>query len=214
VNTLIICSACLLLVWLLYAERKTLVRSVIISKTALSSLFIFAAVVQPHADPAYYHYLLAGLLLCLAGDVLLALPQNLFLFGLVSFLFGHIFYIIAFFYAARSGNWTYWGALITGTVSVSAFFWLRPHLGRMTAPVLLYILVITAMMCGAWSILGDDGIPIKGKAAIFVGATSFYFSDIFVARDRFLKKEFINRLAGLPLYYVGQFLLAFSAGLV
>ncbi|TFG38533.1 MAG: hypothetical protein E4H39_00070 [Syntrophobacterales bacterium] len=49
---------------------------------------------------------------------------------------------------------------------------------------------------------------------IFVGALCFYFSDIFVARDRFFRKEFLNRLIGLPLYYLGQFLLAFSVGLI
>ncbi len=45
-------------------------------------------------------------------------------------------------------------------------------------------------------------------------ALSFYVSDVFVARDRFLKEEFINRLVGLPMYYAGQFLLAFSVGLL
>ncbi|MBW2297136.1 MAG: lysoplasmalogenase, partial [Deltaproteobacteria bacterium] len=44
------------------------------------------------------------------------------------------------------------------------------------------------------------------------GALSFYVSDLFVARDRFLKNESLNRLLGLPLYYGGQFLLAFSVG--
>jgi hypothetical protein len=48
----------------------------------------------------------------------------------------------------------------------------------------------------------------------FLGAVSFYFSDVFVARDRFLKKEFLNRLTGLPMYYAGQFFLAFSVGLL
>jgi len=43
---------------------------------------------------------------------------------------------------------------------------------------------------------------------------SFYISDLFVARDRFFKTEFSNRLLGLPLYYAGQFLLAFSVGLI
>jgi hypothetical protein len=64
---------------------------------------------------------------------------------------------------------------------------------------------------------------LKGKLAtkailsclfIFSGAASFYISDLFVARDRFLKMEFKNRLLGLPLYYFGQFLLAFSVGAV
>jgi hypothetical protein len=48
--------------------------------------------------------------------------------------------------------------------------------------------------------------------AAFGGALGFYVSDIFVARQRFLKTDFVNRLIGLPLYYGGQFLLAFSTG--
>jgi hypothetical protein len=39
-------------------------------------------------------------------------------------------------------------------------------------------------------------------------------SDIFVARQRFVTKAFVNRSAGLPLYYAGQFMIAFSTGLV
>jgi len=38
----------------------------------------------------------------------------------------------------------------------------------------------------------------------------FYLSDLFVARNQFMKKAYINRLVGLPLYFIGQFLLAFS----
>lgn len=49
---------------------------------------------------------------------------------------------------------------------------------------------------------------------VFGGALLFYLSDIFVARDRFLKTSFLNRLVGLPIYYAGQFLLAFSVGLL
>jgi uncharacterized membrane protein YhhN len=46
----------------------------------------------------------------------------------------------------------------------------------------------------------------------FAGAMGFYFSDLFVARERFLKKSFVNKMIGLPLYFIGQFLLAFSVG--
>jgi hypothetical protein len=46
------------------------------------------------------------------------------------------------------------------------------------------------------------------------GALSFYVSDVFVARQRFVKSAFLNRLIGLPLYYGGQFMLAFSVGLI
>jgi uncharacterized membrane protein YhhN len=84
----------------------------------------------------------------------------------------------------------------------------------MNGPVLLYIIVITAMLSGAWSILGDSSLTLTGRVMIFGGAVLFYFSDIFVARDRFLKNGFLNRLVGLPMYYAGQFLLAFSVGVL
>jgi uncharacterized membrane protein YhhN len=68
------------------------------------------------------------------------------------------------------------------------------------------------MFVGAWSIAGAGELKPAGRMAAFVGALSFFVSDIFVARQRFLKAEFVNRLIGLPLYYGGQFLLAFSIG--
>jgi uncharacterized membrane protein YhhN len=70
------------------------------------------------------------------------------------------------------------------------------------------------MLSGAWSVLGDSNLTRPGRIMVFAGALSFYFSDVFVARDRFLKEEFLNRLMGLPMYYTGQFLLAFSVGLL
>lgn len=84
----------------------------------------------------------------------------------------------------------------------------------MNVPVLLYVVVITIMVSGAWSVLGDTKLTGLGRMMVFIGAFSFYFSDLFVARDRFLKREFLNRSIGLPLYYAGQFLLAFSVGLL
>jgi len=84
----------------------------------------------------------------------------------------------------------------------------------MLIPVSAYIAVITVMLVGAWTVLGDDGVKFSGRLLVFIGAVSFYISDLFVARDRFLKTEFTNRFLGLPLYYFGQFLLAFSVGFV
>ena len=59
---------------------------------------------------------------------------------------------------------------------------------------------------------GAPGFNLTGRIMVFSGAVAFYFSDVFVARDRFMKEEFVNRLVGLPTYYVGQFLIAFSLG--
>ena len=68
--------------------------------------------------------------------------------------------------------------------------------------------------CGSMTVVGDQTLNSSGRLLVFFGAASFYFSDLFVARDRFVKTEFANRLLGLPMYYLGQFLLAFSVGTV
>ena len=41
-------------------------------------------------------WILFGLIFCLGGDVFLMLPERFFLPGLISFLLGHIFYIVGF----------------------------------------------------------------------------------------------------------------------
>jgi len=143
--------------------------------------------------------------------VFLALPQErMFLFGLVSFLLGHVCYVVCFFYVADLNPWTWGGSAIGLAISGLVFFWLRPHLGSMLVPVIAYIIVITAMVIGAFTVLGDTALHSTGRLMVLFGAVSFYISDLFVARDRFLKTEFANRILGLPLYYAGQFLLAFS----
>jgi len=103
---------------------------------------------------------------------------------------------------------------ISAMASGGVFLWLRPHLGPMRIPVIFYILVITAMVAGACSVLAASGLALSGRILVFSGALGFYVSDVFVARQRFLKTEFLNRLIGLPLYYSGQFMLAFSVGVL
>jgi uncharacterized membrane protein YhhN len=212
-NILIIVLAVILLTGLLYFEKKGDQRGKLPTKSILSCLFILTAVIQTHPMPGYYHLLLIGLIFCLGGDVFLALPQEkMFLSGLVSFLLGHVFYVLCFFYAAAISQWTWIGCLVGVLVSSLVFVWLRPHLGSMLVPVIAYIVVISVMVIGAWTVLGDSRLNFVGRLLVFIGAVSFYLSDLFVARDRFLKTEFANRLIGLPLYYVGQYLLAFSVG--
>ena len=214
-NVLIIVLAAVLLVGLLYFEKNVDRKGKLPTKTALSCLFISPALVQPHPIPGYYYLLLIGLIFCLGGDVFLALPQErMFLCGLVSFLLGHVLYVVGFFYVADVSYWTGIGCLAGLLVSGLVFGWLRPHLGSMLIPVIAYIVVITMMVVGAWTVLGDTRLSGFGRLLVFSGAVSFSLSDLFVARDRFFKSEFANRLIGLPMYYGGQFLLAFSVGLL
>ena len=215
VNSLIVAVAAILLIGLLFFEKEENTKGLLPVKAALSSLFILTSIVQSHPIPAFYRLVLVGLLLCLGGDIFLALQwKRMFFYGLICFLLGHILYIIGFFYTARISHWTWIGLVTVLVISLRVYVWLGPHLGAMKGPVLLYVIVITVMACGAWSVLGSPHLALTGRIMVFVGALSFYFSDVFVARDRFIKKEFLNRMMGLTLYYAGQFLLAFSVGLV
>jgi uncharacterized membrane protein YhhN len=214
-NFIIILLAILLLSGLLFFEKKENRQGLVPTKTVLSALFIAAAWVQPQPLQAYAGFVIMGLICCLAGDVFLALPQEkMFLFGLVSFLIGHVFYGIAFILVSDLNRLSWVGLVLVLICGGGVYRWLKPHLGSMKLPVICYIVVISAMLCGAWSILGMPRLALSGRLLVFAGAVSFYVSDILVARDRFLKAEFFNRLVGLPLYYAGQFSIAFSVGVL
>jgi uncharacterized membrane protein YhhN len=214
-NVFIILLSIIFLLGLLYYEKKKDRLPLLITKSILSLLFIMSAFLQPHSVPAYYHYLFVGLIFCLIGDVCLASPQEkAFKAGLIAFLIGHVFYVLSFSSLIPISYWISSGLFITFGISALIFFWLRPHLKSMLIPVLLYILVITIMASGAWAVFWKSSYQFSGRALILVGSFCFYFSDVFVARNKFIKEEYQNRLLGLPLYYVGQFLLAFSVGLL
>ena len=147
------------------------------------------------------------------GDVFLALLQkSAFMLGLISFLGGHVMYVLAFLPLVFNGIFLWGGILVFLIISVYVFFWLNPHLGTMRGPVLIYIIVITAMVsCGA-GVFGNFDIRLPGRLMIFAGAILFYLSDVFVARDRFVKKEYFNRLVGLPTYYAGPVFVGLLTG--
>ncbi len=214
-NVIIIVLGFILLVGLLYYEKKEDRKPLLVVKTILSLLFVIAALLQLHPVPSYYYYLFAGLILCLVGDVCLALPQKrAFMAGLVAFLVGHVLYIFSFSSLTPIYDWISAWFLIILCLSALVFLWLRPHLKSMLVPVLLYIVVITVMASGAGAVFWKSSFQISGRVFILLGSLCFYFSDVFVARDKFVKEEYRNRLLGLPLYYTGQFLLAFSVGLL
>ena len=214
-NSAIILLAAGFLCGALYWENRGNVRGNLLHKTAASILFIVAAVIQPHPLQSYYVWILAGLVFCLGGDVFLAIPgKKTFLAGLVSFLFGHVLYVVALFEIISVGPWFWAGLLPVAAISAFTYCWLYPCLARMRWPVLAYLVVISVMLTAAWAVLGAEGLTITARLTVFVGALLFYVSDVFVARKRFLNPGFVNRVIGLPLYYAGQFLLAFSVGMM
>lgn len=207
--------AVLLLLGLLWAERGQRPASVLAMKAPLSALFVLTALLAPHGNSSYYFLVLAGLILGLVGDICLALKGEApFKAGLVAFLLGHVAYVIAFAGLTPPGGWFNPGFLAICVVSGLAFLWLRPSLGKMLAPVLAYVVVITLMLLAAEAAAFNTALPRAGAWLVFGGALVFYLSDLCVARDRFKKPGWDNRLVGLPLYYAGQFSIAWSVALL
>jgi uncharacterized membrane protein YhhN len=209
---LILALAGALLVGLVQAEKTGSPKRILLFKTPLSLLFIVAWTIEPAQHSSFGPLVLVALVFCLGGDVLLAFGSpKTFLFGLVSFLLGHIMYAVAFFTVGDIGPSMAAGTILLMASAVFTWRWLEPHLDDMTVPVLAYIVVISIMVCGAFGMVGDPTLPSAARACVFAGAILFYLSDLFVARQRFVVDAHVNRLVGLPLYYAAQFLLAFSA---
>jgi uncharacterized membrane protein YhhN len=184
----------------LVAERRGAPALRALGKLGASATFVALAVALG-THGRFRGAILAGLLLSAVGDgLLLSSRKSLFLGGLVAFLLAHVAYVVAFAAVSRPSASA---ALLVAAASGAALLWLWPHAGELRAPVAAYCLVIGAMV---WLALGVD------QPAIRAGALLFWVSDLAVARDRFVRPSFANRLVGLPLYFAAQLLIASAAG--
>lgn len=205
--------AILLLFTLLVSIKRQLSNTTLVTKSLLSVIFVLTALTTPHLNPAYSRLIVIGLVFCLAGDICLVFnSRKAFLAGLSVFLLGHLAYVGAFFSITDVNGWGMISLAVAGTISGTVYAWLKPHLGSMKGPVIAYVVTITVMVAGAGSVAGVSHFSATGRWLVAGGAIFFYLSDLFVARHQFVKDAFFNRAAGLPLYYLGQFFLAFSVG--
>lgn len=181
-------------------------------KLVAASSYIGAALSLGALDMDYGKVVLAAMVFCWIGDLLLVSTnkQSLFLAGLASFLLGHLVYIGAFAVRGISIPVLVLAAVVLSVVAWRVLAWLSPFLDqRMRKPVWLYIITITAMMAMAVSTFSAHGGLI-----LLVGAGLFVVSDLTVARNRFVAPGSVNRAWGLPMYFSAQLLLAASVALI
>ena len=181
-------------------------------KPLAAAAFVWLALSLDATSTAYGKWLLAALLLCLLGDLLL-MPDDErgFLAGLGAFLCGHLLFAIAFLHLPA-----HWPGLAISAVPVVILLvavrgWLLPYVnGDMRIPVILYMLVISAMLLCA-------GLTVRHPAGwlIIAGAWGFACSDLAVARRQFINPESPwNQVWGTPLYFLSQMVLASTVALV
>jgi uncharacterized membrane protein YhhN len=183
--------------WATWAERPDIRYA---TKPATLALLIGVAATLTPVDPTIRAWMVVGLVLSLAGDVFLMLPEKWFVAGLGSFLLGHIAYIVGLQLAPRSIGWTLVGVVVVLVAIATVGRRIVQSVGagdqrEMVGPVIAYLVVISAMVVSAFG---------TSAAWAIAGASLFYASDATLAWNRFIEQRRFGPLAVMVTYHLGQ----------
>jgi len=141
--------------------------------------------------------------------------------GLISFLLGHIFYIIGFgIPIPTSGDEMAAIIIAVFLLFLAGWVYIRLATGMqvlgkksMRIPVLFYTVVITVMLYSALMTLFNDHWNFYSSILVSVGAILFLVSDIMNAWVRFVKRFPNHRLWIMSTYHLAQLCIAVGAAL-
>lgn len=152
--------------------------------------------------------LIAGLLLCLVGDIaLLGGGNRAFVTGLCAFLIGHVAFVGGFYYAVLDFHWppAVWLIPVWGVVAGA---WLLPRAGRLRVPVIAYGTVLGLMVLAA--LQRQAFAPAAAQHAILAGAVLFLISDTVLAARKFVWAGALLQPLILSTYWLAIGLIAWS----
>ena len=179
------------------------------TKPAVMVLLIVAALLLRPASQGERALFVVALVLGLAGDVFLMLPDRFLIAGIAAFLLGHLAYVVGF----RFDGFNVAGLIIGLTIAaVTAGLLLRRILGALEQsgrtslryPVLAYAIVISLMTVSATA---------SGNLVAAAGGLLFFFSDVIFAWYRFVKPVRWGQPVNIVMYQTGQALLVLSLAL-
>jgi len=185
------------------------------AKPAVLAALTVAAAVLPLtstdlADRRWWF--VAALAASLVGDVLLMLPSDQFVPGLVAFLAGHILYIVGLLQPPSTGGFTFsTTGLVVAALGVAAVAavparlifasLIRTGQRELIGPVAIYLVAIGTMVVLATNV---------GVLAAAIGAALFLASDAILALQRFVRPMARGDLAVHVTYHLAQILLVLS----
>ncbi|MBK9180486.1 MAG: lysoplasmalogenase [Acidimicrobiales bacterium] len=184
--------------WVAVAARAQRVEYV--AKPAALALLLAVALTLDPVDPAVRAWFVVALVLSLTGDVFLMLPHDLFVFGLGSFLLGHVAYVVGFLVGGQELRWLVLGVAVVSAaamgVGTTVLRAVRrgPHPGLL-GPVVAYMVVISAMVATAFG---------SGIAVAAAGAVLFFGSDSLIALRRFVGVRGWMPVTIMVTYHLGQ----------
>lgn len=183
-----------------------------VTKVLLMPLLLAHVIAQPNRKFIGFNVLIAAILFCWAGDVLLMFTENnelFFLLGLAAFLIGHIFYMLTFNKMADKNSigkplqpLFY---LLPLLFAVSLLIVLFPNLGEMKIPVIAYATVISLMCMAAmrrW-----QKTDRQSFVTVLAGAVLFIFSDALIAINKFHTPFNMASLLIMITYIAAQYLI-------
>ncbi|MDX9665036.1 lysoplasmalogenase [Pseudomonas sp. P5_152] len=157
----------------------------------------------------YRRWVSLGLIFSLLGDVLLAWPGDLFVFGLGAFLVAHLAYLKAYLSDCRRlAPGPLLLALLVGALLLGIL--IAHGLGPLLIPVIVYGTAISAMLWRALARLGTD-VPKRSALLAAGGALAFVFSDSVIGIDRFAMPFAAAPYVIILSYWLGQWGIAASA---
>ncbi len=180
---LVIALAASLLDWFAVARKSE--RIEYLAKPLATAAFLATAASLDVAHEASRTWHLVALAFCILGDVFLMLPRDSFVPGLGSFAVAQVLFTVSFLSAGSESNRLLIGLLIAipmtaGLARRYVGALRRAERGDLVAPVIVYMIVISAMAVAA----------IAGGSAVAVaGAVVFMVSDSLIAETRFVKER-------------------------
>jgi uncharacterized membrane protein YhhN len=153
----------------------------------------------------------AGILLSLAGDILLMVSTDrFFLLGLVAFLLAHISYIIGFREVLTFTNM--WSLLLLVIIAINVSRLLRRFVRamrvkgehRLVLPVVIYGTVISLMLYAAMATMYEPLWKTTAAFLVSLGAFLFVASDGILAWNQFVSPLKNGRVWNIVLYHLGQ----------
>lgn len=205
--TLLAIPSALTHIWAEYQQPKRQQLIYIFKPLTVVFIIFIALISESTVSDTYKTLIIIGLVFCIFGDIFLMLPEKFFIYGLVSFLTGHLWYIAAFALEGEHPVNPLWLLPLLAYGAVMLYL-LWPHLGTMRGPVLFYMAVILAM---GWQAVNRwaEG-EMEGRLLAMIGALLFVFSDSVLALDRFRQPFRLARLLVLGTYFPAQWFIAMS----
>lgn len=164
---------------------------------------------------SYYFSMLPGFILCLLGDMFLAFEddkgeKNFFVYGLSSFLVGHIVFVWAFAKRAPLRFSDFIIPIVCVVITVLLTKMKYMNVGKMKTCVLIYSFFISMLLSKGISLVLVNGATTS-NVIILIGTLLFFISDAIIMFLYFYeKKHYIVKFFNLLTYYGGMYLLSLS----